>query len=784
MTIRHGCSPGDDVNGAAPEHLRGDGPVIDDFPGSQNLVGLALSGGGVRSATFTLGALQALHERGVLRLFDYLSTVSGGGFTGAWWSAWLSRVLGFVAIPFPPAESLEPSRYPPVVKPAAGQPAVPVPGAPGALPPGWLDPVHHLRLFANYLTPRRGVFSADTWRGITFYLRTLVCTWAMLLPLILAAVMAAQWFYAGNVLRQIELGDAGVATAFLCSQPDRASGPQVLAAATCQAPDLGSHRGVLRARLAYAAAPLVLLAVVLLTFSLLWLLHATAHPIAALFGVAGMIALLGYIVATGRAPGQTSALTRVAGLVALLAVVSHVILVIHETVVDGRVRHDVHRVELSRWQSWTLSVTVVALLVLAVGGFGHELVWFVAAPETGVVSKAGGWGAILAAAASAVFAAFKLLPSGRMKDSAETVGRLTGIVLLVAPYIVLGVLLVTMSWLGWWLAATWSEHPRVPAPSTVVVWASFFPLAFAIFEWVVDQRQRALVGARRWGWWTWQLVDNAILGGAVMTVASLLGVRAMLGTSMGWLTALAHGALGFSAGFLLSSALNAVYERILGTPERTNGRALLLAGLAAVGFYTVAFGPGASEGGRVVWAILVFVVLWVVGLGWMVDPNLLSMQNFYRARLIRAYLGATNPERPAAITQESARDDVPLTRLGAGVRGGPYHLVNTTLNLAGARDLAAGQRPAANFIFSRYFCGSGRTAYRWTDEYMGGGLTLGTAMGISGAAASPSMGRQTPSIALTMLMALLNVRLGSWMPNPARGRWREGQAHLWPFYLA
>ena len=35
-----------------------------------------------------------------------------------------------------------------------------------------------------------------------------------------------------------------------------------------------------------------------------------------------------------------------------------------------------------------------------------------------------------------------------------------------------------------------------------------------------------------------------------------------------------------------------------------------------------------------------------------------------------------------------------------------------------------------------------------------------------------------------MLMALLNVRLGSWMPNPARGRWREGQAHLWPFYLA
>ena len=47
------------------------------------LVGLAFSGGGIRSATFHLGVVQALHKRRVLDHVDYLSTVSGGGYLGA-----------------------------------------------------------------------------------------------------------------------------------------------------------------------------------------------------------------------------------------------------------------------------------------------------------------------------------------------------------------------------------------------------------------------------------------------------------------------------------------------------------------------------------------------------------------------------------------------------------------------------------------------------------------------------------------------------------------------------
>ena len=45
-------------------------------------VALALSGGGIRSASFALGVVQALVNRGVFNAFDYLSTVSGGGYLG------------------------------------------------------------------------------------------------------------------------------------------------------------------------------------------------------------------------------------------------------------------------------------------------------------------------------------------------------------------------------------------------------------------------------------------------------------------------------------------------------------------------------------------------------------------------------------------------------------------------------------------------------------------------------------------------------------------------------
>src|ERR1700733_7279103 len=47
-----------------------------------DLTGLALSRGGVRSAAFCLGVLQAINTSGAIGEIDYLSSVSGGGFIG------------------------------------------------------------------------------------------------------------------------------------------------------------------------------------------------------------------------------------------------------------------------------------------------------------------------------------------------------------------------------------------------------------------------------------------------------------------------------------------------------------------------------------------------------------------------------------------------------------------------------------------------------------------------------------------------------------------------------
>ena len=224
--------------------------------------------------------------------------------------------------------------------------------------------------------------------------------------------------------------------------------------------------------------------------------------------------------------------------------------------------------------------------------------------------------------------------------------------------------------------------------------------------------------------------------------------------------------------------------------ERDNRRSLWLITFAYLGFATIFF-MGLSAGDLYSWhvvlGLLAAVVVWVVALGWMVDPNSVSMHQFYKGRLVRAYLGASNIRRRRhgnkEITETVAGDNLPLKSLHNCERGGPYHLINTTLNLVGGRDLATAQRSASSFILSQMHCGSSRTDYRITEQYMSGQLSLGTAVAASGAAVSPNMGSKKPTAALAMLMTLLNVRLGYWAPTPNREAWNLAQPRLWPFYL-
>jgi hypothetical protein len=127
---------------------------------------LCLSGGGVRSAIFNLGVLQGLARCGLLNKFDYLSTVSGGGFIGSWLTGWIKRTGGDVNN---------------VMGPLAAPPANPLDPEP--------KPLYNLRVYANYLTPKKGLLSPDTWTLIAIYLRNVFLNWLVFLPAIMTFLM-------------------------------------------------------------------------------------------------------------------------------------------------------------------------------------------------------------------------------------------------------------------------------------------------------------------------------------------------------------------------------------------------------------------------------------------------------------------------------------------------------------------------------------------------------------------------------------------------------------------
>jgi hypothetical protein len=143
-------------------------------------VGLALSGGGIRSATFNLGVLQALAQLRLLGLVDYLSTVSGGGYIGAWLAAWIKRTGEVTAV----QEQLSVSRERQAATDRPAAKGVPIDDEP--------EPVYHLRAYSNYLSPELGLLSGDTWALFSIYLRNFLLNLLMLLPGVIALVVGVR----------------------------------------------------------------------------------------------------------------------------------------------------------------------------------------------------------------------------------------------------------------------------------------------------------------------------------------------------------------------------------------------------------------------------------------------------------------------------------------------------------------------------------------------------------------------------------------------------------------
>lgn len=218
------------------------------------LVGLALSGGGVRSTTYALGVLQRLAKLGALRFVDLLSTASGGGYLGASWSSLAADGSdygsGEANFPFKFIDNDEhPDRQ---------------------LFDRESDAVRHLRAHGNWLAPRLGLFDVWTWVAVLRYVTSAVINLALIpLPWLLLAmaptmVVSGTWWdrrdpLSSTIALPMVIGPAallGVFMVFVWWQPRPTIG-----GAEIKHRLYGFQRGILVLAVAWALADLFVLGI-------------------------------------------------------------------------------------------------------------------------------------------------------------------------------------------------------------------------------------------------------------------------------------------------------------------------------------------------------------------------------------------------------------------------------------------------------------------------------------------------------------------------------------------
>jgi hypothetical protein len=163
------------------------------------------------------------------------------------------------------------------------------------------------------------------------------------------------------------------------------------------------------------------------------------------------------------------------------------------------------------------------------------------------------------------------------------------------------------------------------------------------------------------------------------------------------------------------------------------------------------------------WLLLIVTCLLAGGFGRHINVNRFSMHAVYRNRLVRACFGSARPDRtPGGFTDIDPKDNPRLADLRSPERSGGeaapadppplkrvprmlFPVVNVTLNLVAGRNTAWTERKGESFTITPTRCG---VAYVRTEAYAGNeketgphdegrGITLGTAITLSGAAVSP-----------------------------------------------
>ena len=715
------------------------------------LVGLAISGGGIRSATFALGVLESLRRCGVLKKIDFLSTVSGGGYIGAWLSGNCKRHPGW----------LEPDA-------------------------DWTDSIAHLRRHSNYLSPSVGFFSADTWSMVTIWLRNTLLIQVTVILAIACLLLVPRplfegfehWPHVGywrwTTILLFVLGIVGIA------------GNQMRLTTDGDLPLLRARAW--RLGLALAAA----------FVAAAWLYGSWMDFVP--FG-------------TGEVRYRAAV-----PIAALLVLAGFVLQPVAVRVVAAAWPNDDGPTQINYTQNWVQAVVIIPLM--ASGYLVAAILWGESTGAAGrELAKIDNYGDMLTTAwrywpfpLSVVFVSIWLLSFCAIRRT-DWRGKVAA---FAAPFVavpVLHALLCAVMLLlhGWAdMAAGGAWRAFVWGPPLV---ALSFVLTIII---LIGMMGRQSIDDVR-EWWSRLGAWLGIYATAwmVIAVAAVYGPRwvdlvieshpwTALTAGGGWLGAVVSGLFAGKSG---STGGNSAKSTATKLKEVVAAVApfLFIAGLLigiSYGLHRVilinsgqdwtSVGSSALSHGshsKFLWVSLAVFGACLAALVIMaarVDVNEFSLNAFYRNRLVRCYLGATRfrpgERTPQNFTGFDGKDDIALANLVESGQPlyGPFHIVNCALNLGGSSDLALHTRHSTAFTLTPLHCG---TAYRSRDQSGGeielgyiptnvyggelGAPTLGQAISVSGAAASPNMGYHTSPI-VAFFLTLFNVRLGWWFPNPGK----------------
>jgi len=158
-----------------------------------------------------------------------------------------------------------------------------------------------------------------------------------------------------------------------------------------------------------------------------------------------------------------------------------------------------------------------------------------------------------------------------------------------------------------------------------------------------------------------------------------------------------------------------------------------------------------------------------IALGSLQNFNYLSPHYFFGDRAAEVFLKTEVELKDGRVATVRDETAYDLKAISPATSSAPYHLVVAAVNMAGSGHQQDRDRKSRHFVFSKEFVGSDATGYVNTDIYRGGGTYYASTLALSGAAASPGLGTFT-FFAQAFMMTLLNVRLGLWWLNPREYR--------------